>query len=77
MSRNITKEQQKQLAVISAFLKEFRLQSGLTQKQLAEYAEVDRTTIIRAESGIDNISFLTLLQLCEGLDLPIREMFWE
>lgn len=64
------------LKSISAFLREYRKQSGLTQEMLSEYAEINRSSVIRLESG-KPVSFLTILKYAQGLDLPLREVFWE
>ena len=64
------------LKSIAMFCREYRLQSGLTQEMLSEYAELNRASIIRLESG-KPVSFITICKYAAGLDLPLRELFWE
>ena len=74
MKNNIPDENQKVLNEISAFLREYRLQSGYTQGELCEFTNLHRNTIVRAESG-KNISLLTLIELSSSMGLSLREIF--
>lgn len=59
---------------ISEFLKNYRILSGITQGQLSIIAELDRSTIIRLESGTP-VSFLTICKYASGLDLNLHHLF--
>jgi transcriptional regulator with XRE-family HTH domain len=48
-------------------LRVLRLQSGLTQKELAKACGLSESTISAAESGSRNTRFPTILQICRGL----------
>ena len=67
-------ENLKRVQYISQFLKNYRLLSGLTQAQLCEIAELNRSSIIRLESGIP-VSFLTICKYASGLDLNLHHLF--
>ena len=69
-------ENQMRLKNVAVFLKEYRLQSGLTQELLSEYAEISRVSVIRLESG-KPVSFLTICKYASGLDLSLHQLFLE
>jgi len=69
-------ENQLRLKSIAAFLKQYRLQSGLTQELLSEYAELNRSSVIRLESG-KPVSFITICKYVSGLDLSLNQVFME
>ena len=66
----------KRMKAVAAFLREYRLQSGLTQEILAEYAELNRASVIRLEAG-KPVSFQTICKYASGLDLTLNELFLE
>jgi len=55
-------------------LRALRLQSGLTQKELAKICALSESTISAAESGSRNTRFPTLLQICRGLGVPPEDL---
>jgi len=67
---------QKRLEAIAMFLKEFRINSGLTQEELSHYSSLHRNTIVRAENA-KNISLLKLFEIMDTLELEPREVFAE
>ena len=69
-------ENQLRLKTVASFLKEYRLQSGLTQEMLAEYAELSRASVIRIEAS-KPVSFLTICKYVSGLDLDLNQVFME
>ena len=69
-------ENQLRLKSIAAFLKQCRLQSGLTQELLGEYAELNRSSVIRLESG-KPVSFVTICKYASGLELPLYQLFMD
>jgi len=64
------------LKSVSSFLKEYRVQSGLTQELLAEYAELNRSSVIRLEQGLP-VSFLTISKYASAVELPLNQLFLE
>ncbi len=70
------KEYYKKLYNIAALIKESRLSSGYSQLELAENLNLNRNTLSRAE-GAKNITVLTLIELCETLELDMSELFYE
>lgn len=74
ITSNISKENQLVLKSMSDFLKNYRVFSGLTQEQVSEYAELNRSSVIRLEKGYP-VSFLTILKICSILELPLYELF--
>jgi len=67
---------QKRLEAIAMFLKEFRINSGLTQEELSQYSSPHRNTIVRAENA-RNISLLKLFEILDALELEPREVFMD
>ena len=57
-------------------LRDLRFRAGLTQADLAERAEVARTTIIRLEQGDPNATPTTLRKLARVLRVKVPEL-WE
>lgn len=55
-------------------LKEMREKRKLTQEELAELMEVDRTTVTKWETGTNSPSAKTLLKLVKVLDCKIGDI---
>ena len=73
--RTIPDDTQKILTTISRFIREYRLQSGYTQQELAEISGIHYNTIHHIESGhAHNIK--SVIKLCLSLALRLRELFW-
>ena len=53
----------------------YRKRKRLTQLQLAELADVDRSHISAIELGKVGVSFDVILKLCEVLDITPKELF--
>ncbi len=58
-------------------LKQLRISSEISQQDLANTAEVDRTYISEIERGIGNPSILTLANICYALGITLAELFEE
>lgn len=71
----MTTEQKEKLQVFGNRIKEIRLSKGLTLKELAYRIDKDPQSISRLEMGNVNPSYLYLLDLCEGLEIDIKDMF--
>ena len=53
----------------------YRKRKKLTQLQLAELAEIDRSHISAIELGNVGVSFDVVFKLCEVLDITPKELF--
>lgn len=51
-----------------------RLEAGLSQEQLAEYAGTDLTQVGGIERGVRNPSYTTLLRLADALETTVGEI---
>lgn len=61
--------------VIRETLKKYRQSLNLSQEQLAESANLDRTYISGFERGIRNISLQSLEKILNGLNLNCHDFF--
>ena len=57
------------------FIREARLEKGLTQKQLAETTGINQADISRLENGTANPSLRTLKRLAAGLGMKLELRF--
>ena len=74
MSRKpITENNRKRLQELSILIRELRINSGLTQKELSNN-NLHRNTIIRAESK-HNMTLLTLFELVDSFEISFSELF--
>ena len=75
-ARTITPENQKRLEILGMYIRELRINQGMTQIGLRDNlnSPPHRNTIIRAEAG-KNISILTVFELADALDVEIKELF--
>ena len=64
-----------QLKELGLRIKAIRLSKGLTQTELANIIGRDHPSINRLEKGKINPGYLFLLELAEGLDINIKELF--
>ena len=55
-------------------LRSIRRARGLSQKELAEMAEVEQSTISKIESGFDGVTLRMLRQLAEALEVDVIEL---
>ena len=60
---------------IGKFMKIRRTEMGITQLQLAELADIDRSHISAIELGNVGVSFDLIFKLCEILDVKPRDLF--
>lgn len=63
-------------SILYTKLKDFRLERGLTQEELAELVGVTRQTIIAIEKLKYVPSVKLALDLAKALEVPVNEMFW-
>lgn len=56
-------------------VKELRNKLGLSQEELADYAELDRTYITSVERGRRNISIVNIEKLASALKVTLKDFF--
>ena len=54
-----------------------RIESDVSQEQLAEMAGVTRQTISLIESGNYNPTLKLCIDICKALDKTLNDLFWE
>lgn len=55
-------------------IKELRKQKGLTQEQLSELTDIDRTYISDVERGLRNIAIVNLEKIANAFDIELFEL---
>jgi transcriptional regulator with XRE-family HTH domain len=63
------------LETIGTHIRQRREAQGLTQAQLGERCELDRTFIGSVERGERNVSVLNLRKIARSLRIPLIELF--
>jgi transcriptional regulator with XRE-family HTH domain len=67
-------DQKTLLTTLGTRIRMIRLTKNLTQNQLAEICNFEKSTMSKIESGQVNISYYTLFRLSRGLDIGIAEL---
>lgn len=67
------KEYYKRLEFIGSLIREYRINSGYSQMELAENLNLHRNTLSRAERG-ENLTLLSIIEICETLELDWKEV---
>jgi transcriptional regulator with XRE-family HTH domain len=75
-SKSISKAHQKQLQILGCYLRELRLNSGFSQKELGDQLNMSRRTIARIEQG-KNFTILTAMELSDALGVDILPELFE
>ena len=76
--KDIQEHNKKRLQAISAFLKEYRINSGYTQLELSECSEIHKNTIGRYESNSPkNLTLLTVFEVADAMELDVNQIFLE
>jgi transcriptional regulator with XRE-family HTH domain len=73
-NKPIPEQHLKRLESLSIFLRELRINDGLTQNELSQQIQLHRNSIIRAENA-RNITLLSLFELADALDISPNELF--
>ena len=55
-------------------VRSFRAKRSLSQEQLADLAELDRTYISGIERGIRNVSLMNIVKIADALDINPSEL---
>ena len=69
-----TKTIQAMLAELGGRIQHFRKEKGLSQQQLATASKLDRSYVSAVEHGKQNVSFATLKNLSDALNVNIAEL---
>jgi transcriptional regulator with XRE-family HTH domain len=73
-NKPIPEHHRKRLVCLSNFLREFRLNENLTQKELSERLNLHRNSIIRAEAA-KNMTLVSMFELADALDICLKDLF--
>jgi len=76
IKKTYPQEYYKKLKNIATLIKQYRLNSGYSQIELAEYLNLHRNTLSRVERGFD-YHLLNLIEIAETLEIDLSELFYE
>jgi transcriptional regulator with XRE-family HTH domain len=62
------------LRTIGLTIRALRRERGLSQAQLAELADIDRSYMSSIERGLRNVSVLNVARIAAALDVPVRDL---
>jgi len=72
----IPEYQEKRIEEIRLFIKNYRINDGLSQSEYSEIADVHVNSLQRFEKGnLKNIKLLTLLSLIDATEMSLSEFF--
>lgn len=72
----IPEYQEKRIEEIRLFIKNYRINDGLTQSEYSEIADVHVNSLQRFEKGnLKNIKLLTLFNLIDATSMSLSEFF--
>jgi len=72
----ISKLNSKRLEYIGIFLRNYRLNEGLTQLEVSEEANIHRNTIHHIETG-KNVTLTTLFDICDFFDISLADILMD
>ena len=64
-----------ELKLLGLRIRELRMEKGLSQAKLGLNIFKDQQSIHKVETGKFNPTFIYLLEICEGLNIGIEELF--
>ena len=67
-------DKDKLLVELGLTVKRIREEKGLSQTQLANSIGKDQPSVNRLEKGNINPSYIYLLEICEGLDIQLKDL---
>ena len=70
-----TREISKDHVLFGNTIRRHRLSKGLSQEQLANLANLDRTYVGGVERGERNVSLANIIRLSKAIDVDIRTFF--
>lgn len=62
------------MMAISAMIEHFRLLRKMSIQELAQRAEISEKTILNLESGSENITLKTLINISDALDIKVTDL---
>jgi transcriptional regulator with XRE-family HTH domain len=62
------------LRTIGLTIRALRRERGLSQEELAELANIDRSYMSSVERGLRNVSVLNVARIAAALDVPVRDL---
>ena len=65
----------KKLEAIAGLMREYRINNGYSQMELAESLNMHRNTLSRVERGFD-YHLLNLIEIAETLEIDLSELFY-
>lgn len=75
-TKTISEQNLKRLKYIGIFLKNLRMNDGLTQQEVGMQTNLHRNTIHRVENS-KNITLLSLMELCDYYNISLAELFFD
>lgn len=75
MPQPINKEHKEKLIKLGERIRQIRHDKCLSLQDVADKMEKDRQPLQRLEKGGFNPSYVYLLEICQGLDIDIKELF--
>ena len=63
------------LTKVGGKIKELRTMKNMTQNELATQCNFEKASMSRIESGQTNATLITLLKICNALNVDIAELF--
>jgi len=70
----VTTDNRDPRAILGDRVRSIRAKRGISQEQLADLAELDRTYISGVERGIRNISLLNIVRIADALEVSPSEL---
>jgi len=64
----------KTLIDLGAIIKKLRLEKGLTSVEFGYRCEMDKPNVNRLEKGNTNPTFLTLIRICQALEIELKDL---
>lgn len=75
--KEINQFHKERLTAVTGFLKWSRINSGISQQELADMSGIHKNSIVRYEGQNPvNLTLNTILQICEALGLSLSEVFY-
>ena len=74
IKKTYPEEYHKKLGNIAGLIREYRINNGYSQMELAEYLNLHRNTLSRAENG-RNITLLSFFELADTLGVDLVDLF--
>lgn len=70
-------QQEQEIKLLGKVIRELRLKKGLSQADIASSINRDYQSISRVENGRVNPSYTLLIEICNGLDIELDQLWKE